>query len=258
MGLGRKGTGSDNRAKKFYDVISEHELYQCMNALSDLLKPNSHLYMMCDDEVSDYIKQYYRKQILPFNYCKRIVWDKIDRGLGYHYRGAYEFIVTLKYDELIKELQDIEDHDDVEQIEYVMFLEKGKRKLNDLALPDVVHFKRVQGRTIPEGVEFNEGDPKHYPTEKPYALVEQFILNSTGEGDWVLDQTMGSGVVAEVCLRNNRNFVGIDKSEHSIVWTHCRLSQVLKEMGSDLTIQASISMVILIGTARSPESVSLS
>lgn len=227
MGLGRKGSGSDKREEKFYDTISKSELEQCMYAMEKLLKPNTHLYMMCDDEVSDVIKQFFYSGNFLFNYCKRIVWDKIDRGMGYHYRSTYEYVVCLSIDEMLRELQ-AQQNDDLEpeQIQYVMFLEKGKKRLNDLALPDVLHHKRVQSKG-------------HYPTEKPYGLIESFILNSTQEGDLVLDPTMGSGVVAEVCLRNNRHFVGVDKSAASLEYVSTRLAKVLagdKELELESTI----------------------
>ena len=45
-----------------------------------------------------------------FKFWKPLVWDKCAIGMGYHYRARYEFI---------------------------LFFEKGKRKLNNLSIPDI-------------------------------------------------------------------------------------------------------------------------
>ena len=51
---------------------------------------------------------------------------------------------------------------------------------------------------------------KNHPTEKPIELMETFILNSSKEGESVLDPFMGSGTTAIACLNTNRNFIGIE------------------------------------------------
>ena len=53
-------------------------------------------------------------------------------------------------------------------------------------------------------------DSKLHKYRKPPSLIERLILNHTKEEDIVLDTFMGSGVVKDVCKRNNRNFVGTD------------------------------------------------
>ncbi len=166
----------------WFDVLPEPVIRQVVINLSRLLKPNAHAYLMCDDETSDYLKGYYAAGLLDFDYCKRIVWDKVDGGMGYHWRASYEFI---------------------------MMFEKGRRKLNDPTLKDVRHVKRVQG--------------DHYPTEKPLALVEPFILNSTDEEDLVLDPFCGSGVVGLACIKHRRRAVLIDNHTNAVQRTMDKL-----------------------------------
>lgn len=190
MGMGRKGSGSDDIDGKFFDTISPDDTLEMMMAFDNLLKRNAHLYVMCDDTASDYIKAWHHDQKIYFDYCKRLVWDKVDGGMGYHWRGAYEFILMF---------------------------EKGKRRLNDLGKKDVLHYKRVQGKSSYfKGVD-------HYPTEKPYGLIEELLLNSTKEGDWVLDPFCGSGVVGAACIKHNRNAVLLDKSARAIDWSQRRI-----------------------------------
>jgi site-specific DNA-methyltransferase (adenine-specific) len=108
-----------------------------------------------------------------FKFWKPLIFDKEIIGQGYHYRARYEMI---------------------------LFFEKGKRKLNDLSIPDILSEKRVLNG---------------YPTEKPVKLLETLIKQSSNEGNIVLDPFMGSGSTAEACLNTNRDFIGCDISEKS-------------------------------------------
>jgi site-specific DNA-methyltransferase (adenine-specific) len=143
-------------------------MWQVMMAFDQLLKRNAHCYVMADGEYMPILLNWAREGELCFNYSKPLVWDKVNQGMGYHWRGRHEYIVML---------------------------EKGKRRLNDLGKADVLVHKRVN---------------KGYPTEKPFSLVEEIILNSTQPGEWVLDPFAGSGTTGVACVRTGRRFVGIE------------------------------------------------
>jgi len=64
--------------------------------------------------------------------------------------------------------------------------------------------------SAPSADEKTEG--KH-PTQKPVALVERCILAATGVAALVLDPFMGGGTTGVACLRQNRQFVGIELDE---------------------------------------------
>jgi site-specific DNA-methyltransferase (adenine-specific) len=49
-----------------------------------------------------------------------------------------------------------------------------------------------------------------HPTIKPYEEVKKRILNSTKEGDIVLDCFMGSGTTAVACKELGRNYIGFE------------------------------------------------
>lgn len=51
-------------------------------------------------------------------------------------------------------------------------------------------------------------------TQKPVALLEYLIKTYTNEGDFVLDNCMGSGSIGVACVNTNRNFIGIELDEH--------------------------------------------
>jgi hypothetical protein len=105
-------------------------------------------------------------------------------GMGYHYRARYEF---------------------------VLFFEKGKRKLNDLGIADVLTVPRVRGG---------------YPAEKPSALSETLILQSSSAGDIVADPFMGSGSVGAAALKLSRRFLGNDVSDSALAHARARFSQL--------------------------------
>ena len=52
-----------------------------------------------------------------------------------------------------------------------------------------------------------------HPTEKPVALCEHYILNSTDQGDVVLDPMMGSGAAMVAAVQNGRHAIGIEINE---------------------------------------------
>lgn len=52
-----------------------------------------------------------------------------------------------------------------------------------------------------------------HPTQKPVTLFEWLIKTFTNEGETVLDNCSGSGTTAIACLRNNRNYICIEKNE---------------------------------------------
>ena len=49
-----------------------------------------------------------------------------------------------------------------------------------------------------------------HPTPKPVPLMARCIINSTDQGDMVLDPFMGSGTTGVAALQNGRRFIGIE------------------------------------------------
>lgn len=82
---------------------------------------------------------------------------------------------------------------------------KKTKKKSDLRYPVSILEYSNAGRT---------GKSKRvHPTQKPVALLEYLIKTYTNEGDTVLDNTMGSGSTGVACIKNNRNFIGIEKED---------------------------------------------
>lgn len=54
-----------------------------------------------------------------------------------------------------------------------------------------------------------------HPTQKPVWLMERLICTYTNPGETVLDFCMGSGTTGVACVRQGRNFVGIESDKVS-------------------------------------------
>ena len=77
----------------------------------------------------------------------------------------------------------------------------------------------------------NQVDKKKYkhPTIKPLPFIENHIINSSKEGDLILDCYCGSGTTLVGAIRTNRNFIGfeIDKNYYEIAKQ--RVEEALKQ-----------------------------
>jgi site-specific DNA-methyltransferase (adenine-specific) len=131
-----------------------------------VLRPDRHFYLYCDAETMFVAKPEAEKA--GFRFWKPLVWDKRTIGMGYHYRARYELI---------------------------LFFEKGKRRLNDLGVADIIAAPRIHGG---------------YPAEKPAAVSEVLVRQSSETGELVADPFMGSGSVGVAALRLGRRFAGTD------------------------------------------------
>jgi DNA modification methylase len=56
-------------------------------------------------------------------------------------------------------------------------------------------------------------DKYRHPTIKPLDITQNLILNSSKEGDNILDPFMGSGTTGVASKKLNRNFIGIELNE---------------------------------------------
>lgn len=66
-----------------------------------------------------------------------------------------------------------------------------------------------------------------HPTVKPVSIINNFIINSSQEGDVVLDPFMGSGSTGEAALRLDRDFIGIELNEEYFSIAHERLNNFI-------------------------------
>ena len=144
-----------------------------------VLKKDAHFYLFCDPETMFVAKPI--GEAAGFKFWKPLIWRKDRIGMGYHYRALYEC---------------------------VLFFEKGKRKLNDLGISDVIDARRIVGG---------------YPAEKPPEVSEVLVTQSTEAGQLVIDPFCGSGSVGVAAARHGRDFAGNDLCVEAIDITRRRL-----------------------------------
>lgn len=101
----------------------------------------------------------------------------------------------------------------MKNVEYVVFARKGPaRAINNRGAKTCHAFGNVRGKT--------------HPTEKPVALMEHYILNSSQPGDVVLDPFMGTGATGVAALKNGRRFIGAEIDPAYFETASKRLSEV--------------------------------
>lgn len=90
------------------------------------------------------------------------------------------------------------------------FFRKGKRKLNNLSIPDIIECPRVY---------------KGYPTEKPVDVSKVLIEQSSSEGEMVADPFFGSCSVGVAACELGRYFIGNDINDSAIELARTRLQE---------------------------------
>jgi len=148
-----------------------------------VLRDDTHFYLLCDAETMFVAKP--EAEQAGFKFWKPLVWDKCTIGMGYHYRARYELI---------------------------LFFEKGKRRLDDLGIADIITVPRIRGG---------------YPAEKPPQVADVLIRQSSNAGDLVVDPFMGSGSMGVAAARLGRRFAGNDVNPQAVKVA----SQRLREFG---------------------------
>lgn len=83
------GYYKDRRGEsKWFQTISEQQLYTVMSTLIQILKNNAYMYLMCDHEVLPYALMWTRNpdnmKKYGITYSKPLIWDKVSQGMGYH------------------------------------------------------------------------------------------------------------------------------------------------------------------------------
>ncbi len=170
---------SKSSSNPWFRIFPNCRFPELFGEIFRVLKRNSHFYLFTDPETAFVAKPLAEQA--GFKFWKPLVWDKQTIGMGYHYRSRYEMI---------------------------LFFEKGKRKLNDLGIPDIISQRRVRNG---------------YPAEKPSEVSRILIGQSTSTNELVVDPFMGSGSTGVAALSLSRSFAGNDIAEESLSVARQRL-----------------------------------
>lgn len=69
-----------------------------------------------------------------------------------------------------------------------------------------------------------------HPTIKPLSIIETLMINSSQEGDLILDPFMGSGTTAIACMRQKRHYLGYEINEEYYQTIQKRILQQKTEL----------------------------
>src|SRR5579862_8356058 len=119
----------------WFSIFPNKRFPELFEQVFRVLKKDAHFYLFCDPETMFVAKPL--AELAGFKFWKPLIWRKDRIGMGYHYRALYECI---------------------------LFFEKGKRKLQNLGIADVLDAPRIIGG---------------YPAEKPPAISEILVKQST-------------------------------------------------------------------------------
>jgi site-specific DNA-methyltransferase (adenine-specific) len=169
-------------SNEWFAIFPNSRFDELFTQLHRVLAKHSHLYLFCDPETMFVARP--AGERAGFKFWKPLIWRKNSIGMGYHYRAKYEVI---------------------------LFFEKGKRKLADLGIADVL-----------DGMRVHNG----YPAEKPVSLSETFVKQSSSPGELVIDPFMGSGSVGVAAVMHRRAFAGNDLCREAVEITERRLVDV--------------------------------
>lgn len=147
---------------------------------------------------------YLLKCVLKANHLNNIVWKcEFGNFPKYKFRQAHDDIL------IFSKGKDYKFYPDRVQMEKATAKSKGLNpsgrttKLATSMWTDITLTTVAKERVKKE-------DGHNIRWQKPYELMNRLLSPFTDEGDWVLDNFMGSGTLGEWCKENNRNYVGIE------------------------------------------------
>ncbi|MBT2130102.1 DNA-methyltransferase [Aliiroseovarius lamellibrachiae] len=110
----------------------------------------------------------------------------------------------------------------MKNLEFTIYLWKGKAApINDCG--------SMQLFTL------NAKKETEHPTEKPVDLIDQYIRNSSNQGDLVLDPMMGSGAALVAAMQSGRRSVGIEINPKWFKVAVERVARAVEARGGDAT-----------------------
>ena len=159
-----------------------------------VLKDGSHCYVMTNHiNLIDMLNTF---TDVGFHFIKSLIWNKGNKIMGQYYMSQYE---------------------------YILFFRKGKgKKINNCGTSDIL--------SIPNKKTKDKDGKNIHDTEKPIELMEVLVNNSSQENELVLDPFMGVGSTGIACIKNNRNFIGMELDENYFDIAKSRIEEIEQQL----------------------------
>jgi site-specific DNA-methyltransferase (adenine-specific) len=165
------GVSSNARkGSQFEGFIIEPYFRDWIIEIKRVLRDTGSAYVFCDWRTYTALFRAFCNQMQIAN-C--IVWDYGWIKAGLDYRYTHEFIIYLR--------------------------KENAPRIKNRSLSDVWRIKPI-----------NFTVERNHNAEKPIDVIRTMLINSTEEGQLVLDPFIGSGTTAVACKQLNRNFIGFE------------------------------------------------
>lgn len=92
-----------------------------------------------------------------------------------------------------------------------------------------IYSEEQEGKRVQDIWEYKDPQYPKYPTEKNIDMLNLIIKTSSNEDSIVLDCFSGSGTTIISSIRNNRRYIGIDKSKEAIKVLRNRIDEEMKD-----------------------------
>lgn len=189
------GMTHNGQRGSFTDLNIASPFYrQLFEEMGRVLKKDGCIYFFCDWRGYAY---YYTIMDEVLGAQNLLVWDK-GNGCGNYYTFEHEFVMF---------------HTNNKQ-----FRKKGCRNI----IRGISGFSNLNTK--------KEDGEKVHPTQKPVELITKLMLDSTEEGDTVLDCFSGSGTTGVSCIRNHRNFIGMEIQKKYFAISKDRVTAELEDL----------------------------
>jgi site-specific DNA-methyltransferase (adenine-specific) len=206
-GMKEKWQGMLKAGDKTANIKNQIEFKDWLPELYRIMKEQSHFYVFVNDKnVQDMLNEATK---VGFRLHNILVWKKNNKTPNKYYMKNCEFIIFFRKgksfyinDKGSSQYQDV-DYGELDYVAEDELWEEQVLKINNI-----------------------NGKDKLHPTQKPVELLEKLILNSSKEGDIILDPFMGSGSTAVACINTNRQYIGFEIDEKYIKICNKRIDSI--------------------------------
>lgn len=163
--------GERQKERALLSQMGENVICSFISGIDKVLKPSGHLFLWVDKfHLCEGVKHWFSGTELCL--VDMITWDKGKIGMGYRTRRKSEYLMVFQKEP-----------------------KRAKGCWKSHSIPDVWTEKIIN---------------KNHAHQKPKELQKALILSVTNENDIVLDPCAGSYLIMDICLENNRIFLGAD------------------------------------------------
>lgn len=190
-GMFQKNVNKNGRVFTHNDIT----IQDFATELFRVLKEQTHCYVMCNQtNLQGYLNELTK---VGFKVTRVLVWDKGNKINNQFYMG---------------------------QVEFIIFCRKGKAKrVNDCGVSELIAISNKKTK--------RRDGTNYHDTEKPVALMQLLIEQSSNVGDLVLDPFAGIGATAVACMKSNRKFIGFEIDEEYYTVAQGRLTKLKQKTG---------------------------